>query len=70
MAESHFADAKFFEKDVALKKITLAVIASTGKGSVKNAKETRIPPEESGDGNINPQQQWNEFHLLSRQLLL
>ena len=52
MVESLFADAKFFKEDATLKEITPAAISSTGKGSMKNAKETHIPHKESGDGNI------------------
>jgi len=35
-AESHFADARFFEEDVTPKQTMPAVITSTGIGSMKN----------------------------------
>ena len=60
MAESHFADVKFFDEDVALNKIISATISCTGKGSVKNAKVTRVLPEDNSDGSIKPQQQRKE----------
>ena len=60
MAESHFANAKFFEEHVALKEVTPPAISSTGKGTVNNAKVTHIPPEESGVGRIKPRQQLKE----------
>jgi len=56
LAESDFADAQFFKEDAVLKETTPAAISSTGKGSVKNAKKTSVPPKESGDGNIKLEQ--------------
>jgi len=75
VAESHFTDAKSFEEDAAPKETILAAISSTGKGSMKNTKDTHIPPEDAGDGNIKPQQQQKKImsrqfqsHLLSKQM--
>jgi len=66
MAESYFADAKFFEEDVVLKEITPATISSIEKGSVKNTKETHVPPEVSGDDSIKPNN--NRKKRISRKL--
>ena len=60
VAESHLADRMFFEEDAALKESILATISSIANGSVKNAKETRVPPKYGGDGSINLQQQRKE----------
>jgi len=35
-AESHFADARFFEVDITPKQTIRATITSTGRGSMKN----------------------------------
>jgi len=56
MAESYFAEAKFLEEDTMPREPVLAAIYSIREGSVKNAKETRAPLENGGDGNIKPQQ--------------
>jgi len=54
MAESDFTDAKFFEQDAAPKETVPTTTSTIEKGSVKNTKETRAPPEGGGHGNIKP----------------
>jgi len=75
VAESHFAKAKFFEEDVALKEIIQDAISSTGKGSVKNVKETRVSPGErvtaaSSHNNHEKKRMSRQFqsHLSNKQI--
>jgi len=43
-AESHFADARFFEKDDTCKETMAAAITSTARGSMKNV--IQVPKED------------------------
>ena len=54
MAESYFNDAKFFKEGAAPKEIMPAVISSTEKASVKNAKATHTSTKDGGVGNTKP----------------